>query len=153
MDVGDEGPEAVGLAVAFEVESEAGETLLGEENWGGLEGPADVVAVAVDHEDEATWRGEEGQPLPGEELEAPGRGVEGFGGFDALEIVVFLLWGVAPVVQKLGLGGHEAFFFLHSGKWLFCLLCFKICGSHLELEEADDSTRWMKDGLDRKSVV
>ncbi|CAL9004443.1 unnamed protein product, partial [Prunus brigantina] len=54
--------QAVGLAVTFEVESEAGETLLGEENWGGLEGPADVVAVAVDHEEEATWRGEEGQP-------------------------------------------------------------------------------------------
>ena len=59
-----------------------------------------------------------------------------------------LALGVAPVVQKLGLGlgfrlarlglgGEEAFFFIHSGKWLFCLLCFKICGSHLELEEAD----------------
>ncbi|KAL6293411.1 hypothetical protein ACE6H2_001553 [Prunus campanulata] len=58
MDVGDEGLEAVGLTVAFEVESESGETLLGEVNWGGLEGRVDVVAVAVDHEDEATGRGE-----------------------------------------------------------------------------------------------
>ncbi|CAB4261398.1 unnamed protein product [Prunus armeniaca] len=63
MDAGDEGPEAVGLDVAFEVESEAGETLLGEENWGGLEGPADFVVVAVDHEDEAMLRGEEGQKI------------------------------------------------------------------------------------------
>ncbi|CAL8989493.1 unnamed protein product [Prunus brigantina] len=62
MDAGDEGPEVVGLAVAFEVESEAGETLLGKENWGGfLEGPSYVVVVAVDHEDEATLRGEECQ--------------------------------------------------------------------------------------------
>ncbi|PQQ21631.1 hypothetical protein Pyn_15074 [Prunus yedoensis var. nudiflora] len=60
MDVGDEGPEAVGLTVAFEVESESGETMLGEVNWGGLEGPADVVAIVMDHEDEATGRGEEG---------------------------------------------------------------------------------------------
>lgn len=49
--VGDEGFEAVGLAVALEVECETREGVLCEEDWGSLEGPGDVVAVAVDHED------------------------------------------------------------------------------------------------------
>lgn len=51
IDAGDEGFETFGSAVGFEVESEAGEAVLGEEDRRGLEGPADVVAVAVDHED------------------------------------------------------------------------------------------------------
>lgn len=110
VDVGDEGSEAVGSAVGFEVESEAGEAVLGEEDWGGLEGPADVVAVAVDHEDDATWTVGDGEPLACEELDASWGGVEGFRGFDSLQIVVVFLWGVAPVVR------HQPalfFFFLH----------------------------------------
>lgn len=110
VDIGDEGSEAVGLTVGFEVESEAGEAVLGEEDWGGLEGPADVVAVAVDHEDDATWRVGDGEPLAGEELDASWGGVEGFRGFDSLQIVVVFLWGVAPVVTELAL------FFLHFWK-------------------------------------
>lgn len=58
IDVGDEGFETARSAVAFEVESEAGEALLGEEDGGGLESPADVVSIAVDHEDERSRRGE-----------------------------------------------------------------------------------------------
>lgn len=57
----DEGLEALGTAMALKVKSKASETHLGKEDRGGLEGPGDVVAVAVDHEDEATWRGE-GEP-------------------------------------------------------------------------------------------
>lgn len=116
VDVGDEGSEAVGSAVGFEVESEAGEAVLGEEDWGGLERPADVVAVAVDHEDDATWRVGDGEPLAGEELDPSWGGVEGFRGFDSLQIVVVLLWGVAPVVRELD---HPALFFLHFWKCFF----------------------------------
>lgn len=58
IDVRDEGPEALGSAMALEVESETSETHLSEEDWSGLEGPADVVAVTVDHEDDGAWRGE-----------------------------------------------------------------------------------------------
>lgn len=61
IDAGDEGLETLRSAVALEVEREAGEAHLGEEDGGGLEGPADVVAVAVDHEDDGAWRGE-GEP-------------------------------------------------------------------------------------------
>lgn len=57
VDIRDEGFETFGSAMAFEVESEAGETHLGEEDGSGLEGPADVVAVAMDHEDEGSGRG------------------------------------------------------------------------------------------------
>lgn len=41
--------------MALEVERETGEGVLGEEDRSGLEGPGDVVAVAVDHEDEGAW--------------------------------------------------------------------------------------------------
>lgn len=81
VDVGDEGFEAAGVAVALEVEGEASETHLGEEDWGGLEGPGDVVAVAVDHEDDGAWWGGGcggGEPGPGEEGEASGGGEGGF---------------------------------------------------------------------------
>ncbi|KAG6687773.1 hypothetical protein I3843_11G088700 [Carya illinoinensis] len=44
------------LAMAFEVKSEACKTVLGKEDKGSLEGPADVVVVAMDHADEATSR-------------------------------------------------------------------------------------------------
>lgn len=54
--------------MAFVVSGEAGEAVLGEEDRGGLEGPADVVAVAVDHTDDATCRGGGGrEPGSGEE--------------------------------------------------------------------------------------
>ncbi|KAG2680223.1 hypothetical protein I3760_11G088100 [Carya illinoinensis] len=49
------------LAMAFEVKSEAWETVLGKEDKGSLEGLADVIAVAMDHADEATSRGGGGQ--------------------------------------------------------------------------------------------
>jgi len=52
---GDEGFEAFGVAVALEVDGEAGESRLGQEDGGRLEGPGDVVAVAVDHEDDGAW--------------------------------------------------------------------------------------------------
>jgi len=52
VEVGHEGAEAVGAAVAREVGREAGEPGPREEDRRGLERPADVVAVAVDHEDE-----------------------------------------------------------------------------------------------------
>lgn len=45
------------MAVALEVKGETGETHLGQIDRGGLKGPADVVSVAVHHEDEAAWRG------------------------------------------------------------------------------------------------
>lgn len=65
IDAGYESLEAVGSAMALEVESEAGETLLGKKDGSGLEGPRDVVAVAVDHEDEGARRrrsGGKGKP-------------------------------------------------------------------------------------------
>lgn len=44
--------------MALKVKGEAGETHLGKENWSGLEGPADVVAIAMDHTDKgAGWSG------------------------------------------------------------------------------------------------
>lgn len=98
---GDVGADAVGSAVAFDVESEASEAVLGEEDGGGLERPADVVAVAVDHEDDATWRrrGGRGEPRAGEEVETS-RGFEvGFGAGDAFEVEVVLFWGVSPEVD------------------------------------------------------
>lgn len=98
---GDVGADAVGSAVAFDVESEAGEAVLGEEDGGGLERPADVVAVAVDHEDDATWRrgGGGGEPRAGEEVETS-RGCEvGFGAGDAFESEVVLFWSVSPEVD------------------------------------------------------
>jgi hypothetical protein len=52
VEVGHEGAEAVGAAVAREVGREAGEPGPREEDRRGLERPADVVAVAVDHEHE-----------------------------------------------------------------------------------------------------
>jgi hypothetical protein len=52
VEVGHEGAETVGTAVAREVGGEAGEPEAREEDRRGLERPADVVAVAVDHEDE-----------------------------------------------------------------------------------------------------
>lgn len=58
IDVRNEGFEALRSAMAFEVESETGETHLSEEDCSGLECPADVVAVTVDHEDDGAWRGE-----------------------------------------------------------------------------------------------
>lgn len=41
--------------MAVEVEGEGGEAVLGEEDRRGLKRPADVIAVAVDHADDATW--------------------------------------------------------------------------------------------------
>ena len=100
INVKDESSEAVGLAVGFEVESEAGEVVLGG-RLGGLEGSANVVAIIGDLEDDATWKVGDGEPLAGEELEVSWGGVEGFGGFNSLQILVVLLWGVAPVVTEL----------------------------------------------------
>lgn len=45
------------MAVALEIEGKTGKSVLGEEDWGGLKRPANVIAVAVDHADDATWRG------------------------------------------------------------------------------------------------
>ncbi|KAK9922087.1 hypothetical protein M0R45_030568 [Rubus argutus] len=59
VDVGDEGSEAVGLAVGLGVESEAGKAVLGEEDWGGLEGPVDIVAIAKGREGEIEEEEEE----------------------------------------------------------------------------------------------
>lgn len=102
---GDVGADAVGSAVAFDVESEAGEAVLGEEDGCGLERPADVVAVAVDHEDEATWRGRGGggEPRAGEEVEASWGFEVGFGADDAFEVEVVLFWSVvSPEVDLWG---------------------------------------------------
>lgn len=63
VNIGDESLEALGSAMAFEVKGEASEAGSGEEDGGGLESPADVVAVAMDHEDEGSGRGgREGKP-------------------------------------------------------------------------------------------
>lgn len=68
VEVGNEGAEAVGAAVAREVGGEAGEPGPREEDRRGLERPADVVAVAVDHEDERLGaRRRAGSPRPREE--------------------------------------------------------------------------------------
>lgn len=56
--------------MAFQVDGDGGEARFGEEDRGGLEGPADVITVAVDHTNEATWRGGERGPRTGEEGEA-----------------------------------------------------------------------------------
>lgn len=50
------GADAVRSAMTFNVESKASETHLSEKDGSGLESPADVIAVAMDHEDETTWR-------------------------------------------------------------------------------------------------
>lgn len=84
--------------MALKVKSKASKAHLGEEDWGGLEGPADVIAIAMDHADDGFWRGVEGLPCSGEEGEASGGGVEGLGAMDALGSVVFLLFGATPVV-------------------------------------------------------
>lgn len=107
VDVGNEGAEALGAAVAREVEGEAGEPVLGEEDGGGLEGPADVVAVAVDHTDQGSgtagwgtrWRNLR-EPGAGEKGNALPRGVEGTAAVDALGgvVVVFLRRVVSPEV-------------------------------------------------------
>lgn len=55
IDVWYEGLDAFRVAVTFEVESETSEAVLGEEDGSGLKGPADAVAIAVDHTDEALW--------------------------------------------------------------------------------------------------
>lgn len=60
INAGYESPKTVGSAMAFEVESEAGETLLGKKDGGGLESPTDVVSIAMDHEDEAARRSRSG---------------------------------------------------------------------------------------------
>lgn len=62
IDVWYEGLDAFGVAVTFEVESETSETLSGEEDCGGLKGPADVVSIAMDHTDEAVWRRSQWKP-------------------------------------------------------------------------------------------
>lgn len=96
-EVGEEGAEAGGTAVAGEVEGAAGEAVAGEEDGGGLEGPADVVAVAVDHADEGARGRRRGQPGPGEKGEAPGRGEQGCRAADALRgVVLLLVRGVVP---------------------------------------------------------
>ena len=48
IDGGDEGFQAVGLAVAFDFEGEAGVAVLGEEDRRGLEGPTDVGVLGFD---------------------------------------------------------------------------------------------------------
>lgn len=48
--------------MALEVKGKASKAHLGEEDWGGLEGPADVIAIAMDHADDGFWRGVEGLP-------------------------------------------------------------------------------------------
>lgn len=57
VNIGNEGLETLGSAMAFDVKSKTGETHLSEEDGSGLEGPADVVAIAMDHEDESSRRG------------------------------------------------------------------------------------------------
>ena len=57
VDIGNEGLEALGSTMAFKVKGKASETLLGEEDGSGLKSPADVVAIAMDHEDESSRRG------------------------------------------------------------------------------------------------
>lgn len=101
VDVGNKSPETLGATMALEVESEGGEAHLGEENRGGLESPADVVAIAVDHADDGTWRGGEGLPGSGEEGEAPWGGVKGAGGMNAMGGIVILLCDATPVVRKV----------------------------------------------------
>lgn len=62
IDVWDEGWGAFRVAVTFDVESETSEAVLGEEDGGGLKSPADVVAIAVDHTDEAVWSRSQWKP-------------------------------------------------------------------------------------------
>lgn len=114
--VGDECFEAVGLAVTLEIERETGEGVLGEEDRSGLEGPGDVVAVAVDHEDEGAWWSLGiGEPWAREESEAA-RGCEvGLCGCDSLLLVVLLFWCESPVV---GIRVKELLMLLFLLHWL-----------------------------------
>jgi len=105
VEVGHEGAEAVGAAVAREVGGEAGEPGPREEDRRGLERPADVVAVAVDHEDERLGaRGRAGPPRPREEPPGAlvGRGEVGRLALRAVRRVVLRLRGrvVAPEVER-----------------------------------------------------
>lgn len=54
IEIWNEGLEPLRSAMAGEIEGEAGEAVLGQEDGGGLEGPADVVAIAMDHEHKST---------------------------------------------------------------------------------------------------
>lgn len=54
VEMRDEGLEAVGSAVSRQIEGVAGKAVLGQEDRGGLEGPTDVVAVAMNHEHRPT---------------------------------------------------------------------------------------------------
>ncbi|KAG9452705.1 hypothetical protein H6P81_005609 [Aristolochia fimbriata] len=89
IEVGDEGSEALGKAMSLEIERDGSEAHLSEKDGSGLEGPADVVPIAVDHTDDGTGRRVKRQPSSGEEGKAPGRGVEGFGRADAFGSVIF----------------------------------------------------------------
>lgn len=55
VEIWKEGLEAVGSAVAGKIESIAGESMLGQEDRGGLEGPADVVAIPMNHKHQSLW--------------------------------------------------------------------------------------------------
>jgi len=119
---GDEGFEAFGVAVALEVHGEAGEPRLGQEDGSRLEGPGDVVAVAVDHEDDGAWGGRGvWEPGPCEEREATRRPELGFCGSDSLLLVVFFFWGEAPIVWvRL----HKFFlFFFHCSHTMMSKIC------------------------------
>lgn len=85
-EIGDEGADARGAAVTWEIEGEAGEAEAGEVDGGVLEGPADVVAVPVYHEDGGARRRNR-HPGSGEEGCAVGRSKERFGGVDAMRSV------------------------------------------------------------------
>lgn len=57
VNIGNESLETLRSAMAFKVKSKTSETHLSKEDGSGLEGPADVVAIAMDHEDESARRG------------------------------------------------------------------------------------------------
>lgn len=56
VNVRDVGFEALRVTMALEIKGKTGKSVLGEEDWGGLKRPADVIAIAVDHTDDAAWR-------------------------------------------------------------------------------------------------
>lgn len=85
--------------MAGEIEGEAREAGAGEEDGGGLEGPADVVAVAVDHADDGAGRRGGGQPGAGEEGGPSGGRVEGLAASDPMgRVEALLVGGLSPEV-------------------------------------------------------
>ena len=89
--------------MAGQVEGVAGEAGGGEEDGGGLEGPADIVAVAMDHADHGPrGGGVGGEPGAGEEGGAAGGLVKGLAAPHPMRREeVILVRGVTPEVAAV----------------------------------------------------